>query len=321
MHDLSMNSNQMLKYPKVFIVRIPEKSDDDRFTSPIQHVKTAELRTYLYPMLYEQIEKNHVNGTFRILGFSPGISSMTANIWSQVNTDDLLIFVVQNSIEAFSKARMTFQSHGVAKVLWSDFSEADLRQYFITFDQISDLPPDKVMKIGSFLNFQSFTNSPIEPLDEYQSHIVASIVDELEANSLTVEVTTENQTDSLYKMLVEQYAVSRAISFFSEQGYTSIEDHGLTESYDLIATGPEGTIYIEVKGTTGDGSAITLTKNEVALHLKEFPRNALYVLSKIQIDKNSEPFAFGGHAMVFAPWKLDESCLEPLSFTYKMQAK
>ena len=80
MHDLLMNSNQIMKYPNVFIVRIPEKSTDDMFTSPIQHVKAAELRTYLYPMLYEQIEKNHVNGTFRILGFSSGVSSMTANI-------------------------------------------------------------------------------------------------------------------------------------------------------------------------------------------------------------------------------------------------
>ncbi len=321
MHDLSMNFSQIMKYPKVFIVRIPEKSNHHAFTSPIQQIKATELRNYLYPMLYEQIEKNHVNGTFRILGFSSGVSSMTANIWSHVKRDDLVIFVVQDSIEAFSQVRMTFQSHGVAKVLWSDFSDAELRQYFITFDQVSDLPQDKAMKIRSFLNFQSFTDSPIEPLDEYQSHIVASIVEEIEPNSLTVEVSTENQIDSLYKRLIEQYAVSRAISFFSEQGYTSIEDHGLTESYDLIASGPEGTIYIEVKGTTGDGTAITLTKNEVALHLKEFPRNALYVLSKIQIDKSSEPFAFGGHAMVFSPWKLDEGYLEPLSFTYKIPAE
>jgi hypothetical protein len=118
---------------------------------------------------------------------------------------------------------------------------------------------------------------------------------------------------------VEKHAVSLAIEHFSEAGWQNIQDVGDFASYDLTMV-RDGMVHIvEVKGTTGSGENIILTKNEVAVHKEFFPHNALVVVSQIKITSNDPPILEGGVLNVIQPWSLVEDWLVAMSFTYEVE--
>ncbi len=120
---------------------------------------------------------------------------------------------------------------------------------------------------------------------------------------------------------VEERAVSVATEYLKGAGWPTIEDVGATESYDLLATNEEGSIKVEVKGTTSAGEKVVVTRNEVHLHLEEFPKNALIVVSKINLVKGDPPVASGGTLTVLLPWKIDTSTLDALGFEYPISVE
>lgn len=118
------------------------------------------------------------------------------------------------------------------------------------------------------------------------------------------------------RKVVEERAVLVATEHLKELGWKDVEDVGATESFDLSATKDGKSITVEVKGTTSAGEKVVLTRNEVKLHLKEFPNNALIVVSKIKLVKGDSPIASGGTLTVLLPWKIDESMLDALGYEY-----
>jgi hypothetical protein len=100
-------------------------------------------------------------------------------------------------------------------------------------------------------------------------------------------------------------------------GYAT-EDVGATRSYDIHATKGSKVIKVEVKGTTTDGSAVVLTRNEVDLHRAEHPNNALAIVRHLALDHSSEePVAHGGELVLVMPWKIDEAGLSAIAYDYR----
>jgi len=116
---------------------------------------------------------------------------------------------------------------------------------------------------------------------------------------------------------IEERAVRVTRAYLEDEGY-STEDVGATHSYDVHAIKGEEVVRVEVKGTTTDGAAVVLTRNEVRLHRTEHPNNALAVVRNIVLDHSSdEPSAAGGELVMVMPWKIDEDGLSAIAYEYR----
>jgi hypothetical protein len=116
---------------------------------------------------------------------------------------------------------------------------------------------------------------------------------------------------------IEEHAV-RVVSEDLEkrQGYTT-EDVGKDRSYDIHATRGEEVLKVEVKGTTRDGSLVTLTYREVELHQAEHPGTALAVVRRIVLDRSgSKPVASGGVLEWVEAWPPVDERLKPIAYRY-----
>jgi len=120
------------------------------------------------------------------------------------------------------------------------------------------------------------------------------------------------------KKAVEQRAVVEAISYFESEGFTDIRDVGDQASYDLSMIKNGQIYFVEVKGTTGAGSVVLLTRNEVEVHQKYFPHNALVVVSSITLTRGEEPLATGGEIRVILPWEVSTTLLSPIAYEYRL---
>ncbi|WP_418063826.1 MrcB family domain-containing protein [Pimelobacter simplex] len=121
---------------------------------------------------------------------------------------------------------------------------------------------------------------------------------------------------------IEVHAVSVATRHLESMGF-HVTDVGATESFDLDATSAASHLKVEVKGTTSDGSEVLLTRNEVLLHAREYPNNALAIVHSIQLhhhDDQASPSATGGHLIFESPWQLDPERLTPIAYRYSVTA-
>ncbi len=79
---------------------------------------------------------------------------------------------------------------------------------------------------------------------------------------------------------VELHAMALARAHFEREGYR-VEDVSATKPYDLVCWKDGVEHHVEVKGTTGDGSSILLTANEVEHARRQFPNVSLFVVSGV----------------------------------------
>jgi hypothetical protein len=112
---------------------------------------------------------------------------------------------------------------------------------------------------------------------------------------------------------VEERAMALATSYLANQG-RDVTDVSKKASYDLHCRSAEEELHVEVRGTTGEGEAVILTRAEVA-HSRKFP-TALVVVSRIRLERVSEdePVASGGDISFYMPWRADDHTLDPLSY-------
>lgn len=120
---------------------------------------------------------------------------------------------------------------------------------------------------------------------------------------------------------IEQYAMQKAKAFYEEQGWI-VSDVSSTHPYDLLCQADTGEeLYVEVKGTTSDGTQILLTANEVRHAHDHYPKVALFILSRIQVDPTSIEKPQAGEMQMLEPWDINEGTLSPLAFTYNLPEK
>jgi hypothetical protein len=116
---------------------------------------------------------------------------------------------------------------------------------------------------------------------------------------------------------IELCAMAAAKVWLEDQGFTKIKDVSRTDSCDYSAERDDQIWYIEVKGTTGGPGSVLLTRNEVALHRKSHPNNALLVMHGIQLSADRLS-AHGGEMAARSPWLLDDERLSPVCYEYRL---
>lgn len=125
-------------------------------------------------------------------------------------------------------------------------------------------------------------------------------------------------SDTRVRVAIEHRAMTAAEDHFSKLGYR-VEDVSGRESYDIRCTAANSSeLHVEVKGTTGLGQQVFLTRNEVR-HASEFPDCALAIVSEIEIVADeSEIIGIGGRLRVLDPWSLDSNDLSPVQYVYRV---
>lgn len=127
------------------------------------------------------------------------------------------------------------------------------------------------------------------------------------------------QSSPEVRRVVELHAMERARAHLEALGWR-VEDVSARKSYDLHCTRlDEEDLRVEVKGATGDGSAVLLTPNEVEHARVYHPQVALVVVSDIDVTGTGSPnpVAHAGTLRVWNPWALGEGHLTAMGYRYK----
>lgn len=102
--------------------------------------------------------------------------------------------------------------------------------------------------------------------------------------------------------------------------WPSVKDVSATESCDFICSSNNRKLYVEVKGTTGKGDKVIVTRNEVALARAKSPNTLLAVVSDIELKRSTDPpIGRGGNLVFVDPWTIQPDKLEPLAFELKIK--
>ena len=120
------------------------------------------------------------------------------------------------------------------------------------------------------------------------------------------------------RKIIEEYAVAWATRHYQAEGWV-VQDVGSTESFDLLCN-REGMSerHVEVKGTTGIGETVILTRNEV-LHAREWHPNVdLFVVTEIRVAgrETDNPIASGGLGHTCINWQPSDESLTPVGYEY-----
>ena len=149
----------------------------------------------------------------------------------------------------------------------------------------------------------------------------AKLTNELEKEAAAERGASTGQGRGLSaeeRKAVEMRAMKLATEHYEARGYL-VEDVSGNSPYDLVCTKDGSELRVEVKGTTGEGVSVLLTANEVAHARDQHTNVALYVVSKIGLDRGADAvIADGGEVRVFEPWEIDESKLEATQYSYQI---
>lgn len=163
-----------------------------------------------------------------------------------------------------------------------------------------------------------------EERDDRQVDLPAEILDALDSAEIAAghrPVSRKGQgrrQSAAERKAVENRAVELAQKYLEDQGY-QLEYVGATESFDIKASRGTESLHVEVKGTTSAGDQVILTSNEVALHQRVHPNNALIIVHSISLTgKDEDCSASGGVLRCISPWSIEENRLSPISYRYEV---
>lgn len=119
---------------------------------------------------------------------------------------------------------------------------------------------------------------------------------------------------------VEDLAMKRAIEHFRKLGYSVDHKVHKTKPYDLYCSKRRRPpLFVEIKGTVGDGQSVILTKNEVQHMQRERERCALFVLAGVKLKRRGRrPIATGGTPRVLCPLPDLDGRLSPICYNFSL---
>ena len=127
------------------------------------------------------------------------------------------------------------------------------------------------------------------------------------------------QGDPVKRKVIENHAVERAILHYTSMGYTVNE---MGKPYDLLCSSPAVTVHVEVKGTTGNGDKVILTRNEIKDARNPTWRSDLFIVRNIQLrNEGDQVTACGGDELIHETWQPSDNDLEPVQFEYRVPPK
>ncbi len=204
--------------------------------------------------------------------------------------------------------RRFFIGHGISGTKEGNPGQANA--FYCLNQNFKNKPNDKL---------NSWIYRAIEYVQSYDGPCISSFEDEVSEeleNSAFGGSGQGFQSNIEKKALVEQYAMEKCKKHFSKDGY-AVTDVSLTKPYDFLANKGRYEYFIEVKGTQTDGKKIILTKNEVKISKVNGDKMILYLVHSIEINKKSVKKG-SGKVVIIKPWKLKESKLTAVSYTYNM---
>lgn len=123
-------------------------------------------------------------------------------------------------------------------------------------------------------------------------------------------------SDAQRNNAIEQRAMVLATRHYEQFGFT-VTDTSADHPYDLYCQMPGLELFIEVKGTTGDGDVCTVTNGEVR-HAREFPTD-LFMVSLIEVTGDHPDYvATGGITRIISPWNPVDRDLVPIKYRYTL---
>lgn len=125
-------------------------------------------------------------------------------------------------------------------------------------------------------------------------------------------------SDARVRKAIDQRAMDLAETYYGVL-FPTVDNTARTEPYDFRCKGPGGEVRVEVKGSTGDGTAILLTTGEVAnAHGSEW-RTDLFLVTHIVIEQTPDgPHATGGNTRVLEGWLPKADDLSPAVYRYRV---
>lgn len=221
--------------------------------------------------------------------------------------------------------------------IWALILRSTEDEYFadyVTSDQRQTQWPSGLwaaLKIGSagVLNFEPAVDLPAP--NSFEIPLIGEIASPGPSDS-KISSNSENRVthspkksrgqgfglNAAQRRAVERRAMEIAMDYLHQNNWDAIQDVGEVASYDISAVFQGQVFVIEVKGTTGSGESIILTKNEVQVHKNHFPMNGLFVVSGIELSGPAKDTATGGVLKFLSPWDLDMGRLTPLTFSYEV---
>jgi hypothetical protein len=129
----------------------------------------------------------------------------------------------------------------------------------------------------------------------------------------TVEAGQGFRVNAAQRRAIERHAVNKAITHYKDT--YSIEERG--KPFDLLCTKGKKKLYVEVKGVTGSGEKLIVTRNEVAFAEKNRANMVLFVVHSINVKGTKHPKASGGTVVRQYPWVISakSKALTPLAYT------
>jgi hypothetical protein len=107
------------------------------------------------------------------------------------------------------------------------------------------------------------------------------------------------------------------MAYYRERGW-EVEDTHAGRPYDATATKNRRTLYLEAKGTTTPGTAVIVTRGEVA-HAREHPGDCvLGVVSSISVDRDGRAVPGSGSLHVLEPWTPEDDDLRARQYDYRL---
>ncbi|RDI23075.1 protein NO VEIN domain-containing protein [Lentzea flaviverrucosa] len=124
--------------------------------------------------------------------------------------------------------------------------------------------------------------------------------------------------DPAKRMAIEQHAMKLAQEHYLAEGW---EVEVLGKPYDLRCRRGEQERRVEVKGTTGAGSSVELTINEVD-HARGYVSMDLFVVSDIVVERVGDGYqTSAGRIRLLSDWTPAEEHLRAVRFEYQVPAR
>jgi len=125
--------------------------------------------------------------------------------------------------------------------------------------------------------------------------------------------------DSVMRRVIELHAMDLTRAWLEGKRWT-VEDRSTSENYDFLCERDGAILFVEVKGTTGDGRLVQLTRLEAEFALAHQADLALAVVAGIRVARTEQKMeASGGVIVVRQPWAPALGSLRPISYTCQLE--
>lgn len=201
-----------------------------------------------------------------------------------------------------------------------------LREWRDSFDHLA-VPQEMLVHWQSPRNRAMLRHAAIAMLEEGDVACRSLALDlrrvDLQPATLTARGASGQgfSSDPVARRAIETHAMAVARDWLENDGW-AVEDRSGSESYDFLATRRDQTLYVEVKGTTGRGDTIQLTRLEVEFALANKDQMALAVVADVTLVRDQGSVtAADGALTVRRPWAPAMSSLRPIAYTCSLEAQ